>query len=113
MLTYHFVMTSSLLIKILKIEKLGDFSCNIDYNSRTDVFREVIFHIINQCDPRRPKCASGGHKVSASSTTQASEARLYIYGSFHLESTSGHTPISHISMRFSPKNICIVFGRNP
>ena len=70
---------SSLLIKILKIDKFGDFSCDIDYNSRTDVFRNVISLIINQCDPRLPKGASGGHKVSASRAAQASEARLYIY----------------------------------
>ena len=50
-MTHHFVMTSSLLIKILKIDKFGDFSCDIDYNSRTDVFRDVISLIINQCDP--------------------------------------------------------------
>ena len=67
-------MTSSLLIKILKIDKFGDFSCDIDYNSRTDVFRDVISLIINQCDPRRPKGASGGHKVSANPAAQASEA---------------------------------------
>ena len=35
-MTHHFVMTSSLLTKILKIDKFGDFSCDIDYNSRTD-----------------------------------------------------------------------------
>ena len=77
MMTHHFVMTSSLLIKILKIAKFGDFSCDMDYNSRTDVFRDVISLIINQCDPRRPKGASGGHKVSASRAAQASEARLF------------------------------------
>ena len=71
-------MTSSLHIKILKIDKFGDFSSDIDYNSRTDVFRDVIPVIINQCDPRRPKGASGGHKVSASRAAQASEARLYL-----------------------------------
>ena len=65
-------MTSSLLIKILQIDKFGDFSCDIDYNSRTDVFSDVISLIINQCDPRRPK------GVSASRAAQASEARLYL-----------------------------------
>ena len=78
MMTHHFVMTSSLLIKILKIDKFDDFSCDLDYNSRTDVFRDVISLIINQCDPRRPKGASGGHKVSASRAAQASEARLLL-----------------------------------
>ena len=82
-MTHHFVMTSSLLIKIFKIDKFGDFSCDIDYHSRTDVFRDVIHLIINQCDPRRPKGASGGHKVSASRAAQASEAPLYIYIYIH------------------------------
>ena len=59
-----------------KIDKFVDFSREMDSNSRTDVFRDVISLIINQCDPRRPKGASGGHKVSASRATQASEARL-------------------------------------
>ena len=76
-MTHHFVMTSSLRIKNFKIDKFGDFSSNIDYNSRTDIFRDAISLIINQCDPRRPKGASGGHKVSASRAAQASEARLY------------------------------------
>ena len=66
MMTHHFVMTSSLHIKILKIDKFGDFSCDIDYNSRTDVFRDAISLIVNQCDPKRPEGASGGHKVSTS-----------------------------------------------
>ena len=59
-MTHHVFMTSSLLIKILKIDNFGDVSCDIDYNSRTGVFRDVISLIINQCDPRRPKGASGG-----------------------------------------------------
>ena len=61
-----------------KFLKFGDFSCDIDYNSRTDVFRNGFSIIISQCDPRRPKGASGGHKVSDSRATQASEAGLYI-----------------------------------
>ena len=27
-----------------KIDQFGDFSCDVDYNSRTDVFRGVIYH---------------------------------------------------------------------
>ena len=34
-MTHHLVMTSSLPLKILKIDLFGDFSCDIDYNSRT------------------------------------------------------------------------------
>ena len=54
MMTHHSVMTSSLRIKIVKIDKFGDFSCDINYNTRTGVFRDVISLIINQCDPRSP-----------------------------------------------------------
>ena len=75
-MTHHSVMTSSLRIKILKMDKFADFSCDIGYASRTGVFRDVISLIINQCDPRRPKGASGGHEVFASRAAQASEARL-------------------------------------
>ena len=63
MMTHHSVMTSSLLIKILKIDKFGDFSSDINNNSKTDIFRDAIYLIINQCDPRRPKGASGVHSV--------------------------------------------------
>ena len=76
-MTHHSVMTSSLRIKILKMDTFGDFTCDIDYNSRTDVFRDVISLIINQCDPMRPKGSSGGHKVSASSASKRS-ALIYI-----------------------------------
>ena len=75
-MTHHFFITSSLLIKILQIDIFCDFSCDIDYSIMTDVFRDVLSLIINQCDPSRPKGASGGHEVSASRTAQASEARL-------------------------------------
>ena len=79
MMTHHSVMTSSLCFKILKIDKFGDFSSDIDSNAKMDIFRDVISLIINQCDPRLPKGASGGQKVSASRAAQASEAHLYIY----------------------------------
>ena len=72
MMTHHFVMTSSLLIKNFKF---GDFSSDVDFNTKIDIFRDAISLIVNQCDPRRPKVASGGHKVSASRAAQSSEAR--------------------------------------
>ena len=76
-MTHHFAMTSSLLIKILKIDKFGVFSSDIDFKTKMDIFIDAISLIINQCDLRRPKGASGGHEVSASRAAQASEARLY------------------------------------
>ena len=54
-MTHHFIMMSPLRIKILKLTNLVIFLCDIDYNSRTDVFRDVISLIINQCDPRPPQ----------------------------------------------------------
>ena len=42
MMTHHFVMTSSSRNEILKIDKFGDFPCDIDNNSRTEVFRDII-----------------------------------------------------------------------
>ena len=59
-------MTSSLRNKICKIDLFCDFSSDIDYNSMTDVFRDVVSLIFNQCDPNRPKGDSGCYKVSAS-----------------------------------------------
>ena len=49
MMTHHFVMTSSLLIKILKIDKFGVFSNDIDFKTKMDIFRDDISRLINQC----------------------------------------------------------------
>ena len=43
MITHHFVNTSSLRIKHRKIDKYRNFSSDIDYNSRTYVFRDIIY----------------------------------------------------------------------
>ena len=75
-MTHHSVMTSSLGIKIFKINNFGDFSCDINYNSRTDGFRDVVSLTINQCDPRRPNGASGGYNVPQ--PRSASEAGLFM-----------------------------------
>ena len=49
MMTHHFAMTSSLLIKKnFKIDKFGDFSSDIDFKTKMDIFRDDISLIINQ-----------------------------------------------------------------
>ena len=48
-MTHHFAMTSSLLIKILKIDKFGVFSSDIDFKTKMDIFRDDISCLINQC----------------------------------------------------------------
>ena len=68
-MTRHSVMKSSLRFKIVKINKFGDFSCDIDYNSRT-TYLEMLSPLL------LIKVTSGAHKVSASRAAQASEARL-------------------------------------
>ena len=60
MMTHHSVMTSSL----------------HNYNSKTDLFRDVFDLIINQYVPRHPKDSSGGHKLCASRAAQTRDARL-------------------------------------
>ena len=51
---YHSIMTSSLRINISKLTIFFDFSIDMDYNiSKTYVFRDVIYLIINQFQSRR------------------------------------------------------------
>ena len=68
-MTHHFVITSSLRSKNFKIDKFCDFSSDIDYHSRTDIFRDAIFLIINQCDPegslRRTQCPPAAQRKQA------------------------------------------------
>ena len=49
-LCYDVIITHQ---KKLKIDKFGDFSSDIDYNCKTDVFRGVIYYIINPCEPKQ------------------------------------------------------------
>ena len=89
-MTHHFAMTSSLLIKILKIDKFGVFSSDIDFKTRW-TYLEMIYPVqLTNVTSRRPKGASGGHKVSVSLAAQASEARLYLG---HFKSTDHPPPI--------------------
>ena len=48
-MTHHSAMTSSLLIKFLKIDKFGVFSSNIDFKTKMDIFGDDISRLINQC----------------------------------------------------------------
>ena len=63
MMSHHFVITSSLLIKILKIDKFGDFSSDIDFKTKMDIFRDDIFLIINQF---HPQATEGSHRRTQS-----------------------------------------------
>ena len=91
MMTHHSVMESSL-HKNFEIDKFGYFSSDIDFKSKMDIFRDDISLIINPCDPRRPKGASGGHFVSASRAAQASEAHLLIFLNEQFYCKSGSKP---------------------
>ena len=72
MMTHHSPMVSSLRVKKRQIFKFGDFSSDIDYNIKTDVFRDIIYIIINHCEPRRQrappaetKCPPAAHRMQA------------------------------------------------
>ena len=73
-MTLNFIVTSSLRIKILKIDKFADFSCDIVYNSWTDVIRYVISFINDQCVPRPPQGALGGKCPLAAQRKQSKRA---------------------------------------
>ena len=47
-MTHHFAMTSLLRIKILKMDKFGVFSSDIDFKTKIDIFRDDISRLINQ-----------------------------------------------------------------
>ena len=64
--------------------KFSNFSSDIDYSSKTEVFRDIMCLIINQCESRRTKGGIRGHKVSANSAAQASEASLPLLLKFEL-----------------------------
>ena len=56
------------------------YLCDIDYNSRTDVFRDVISLINNQCDPRRPRAPPADKKCPPNvQRKQAKRACMFIY----------------------------------
>ena len=73
MMTHHSVMTSSLRIRILKIENFGDFSCNIDYNCRTD-HRDVSPFILINVSPGGRRAPAYTKCLPASQGKQAKRA---------------------------------------
>ena len=78
-MTHHFVITSSLLIKILKIDKFGDFSCDIDLALwQTYLEKLSPIYLINGDHPR-PKGAYGGHSVRQPRCASKRSAFVYIY----------------------------------
>ena len=97
-MTHHFVMTSSLLIKILKIDKFGDFSSEIDFKTEMDIFRDDISLIINQChlqaterSLRRTQSVRQPRSASKRSALVYIYICIYIYICNELiEETAGH-----------------------
>ena len=77
MTTHHSVMTSSLLIKNLKSEKFDDFSSDIDFNSKSDVFRDVIYLLLINVSPNAQR-APPADTMCPPAAAQASDARLLL-----------------------------------
>ena len=79
-MTHHSVMTS-IIITHQKIDKFDVLST--DFSSKL-TFRDVISLIINQCNARCPRCASGGHFVLASRAFIAKTSALLVLLKFQL-----------------------------
>ena len=83
-------MTSSLRIKNFKIDKFGDFSSDIDFKTKMDIFRDDISLIINQCHPqategslrrsvRQPRSASKRSALVLTIKTRLMYIYLFLY----------------------------------
>ena len=85
-------MTSSLLIKNSKFHKFGDFSSDIDFKTKMDIFGDDISLIINQCNlqategslwrtrsVRQPRSASKRSALVLTIKTRLMYIYLYIY----------------------------------
>ena len=91
-MTHHFAMTSSLLIKILKIDKFGVFSSDIDFKTKMDIFRDDISRLINQCHlqalPTRaeptPMSFCGNPKFCDISLNMIHNCNLFAYANSNL-----------------------------
>ena len=67
-------MTSSLRIKNFKIDKFGDFSSEIGFNTKMDIFRDVISLIVDRREPPADtKCPPAAQRK------QAKRACIYLY----------------------------------
>ena len=59
-------MTSSLRIKNFKIDKFGDFSSEIGFNTKMDIFRDVISLIGDRREPQADtKCPPAAQRKQA------------------------------------------------
>ena len=72
MMTHQYVMTLSLRFKNSKIDKFGDFSCDINMTVGQTYFEMLFLILLINGDHMRPQGASGGHKVSASASKRNS-----------------------------------------
>ena len=76
-MTHHSAIPSSLRIKNFKIEKFGDFSSDIDFETKMEIFSDEISLIINQCHLQ----ATEGRLLRTLSLLQprCASKRMYIY----------------------------------
>ena len=91
-MTHHFVMTSSLLIKNFIFHKFGDFSSDIDFKTKMNIFGDDVSLMINQCNlqapegslwmtqsVRQPRSASKRSALVLTIKTRLMYIYLYIY----------------------------------
>ena len=56
-----------------------NFSNEFDYNSKTDVFGDFIYHIINQCGPKHLNDSCVRHKMPASRKQAKRDCTVYTF----------------------------------
>ena len=66
-----------------KIDNFCDFSSDINFNSKTDVFRDAIYLIIDHCEPRRPEGAPPADIRCPLSVQRKQAKRACIYINIH------------------------------
>ena len=72
-------MMLSLLIKIWKIDKFGDFSSDIDFITKMDIFRDDFSLIINQFHLQATEGSLWRTQSVRQPRSKVSEARLYFW----------------------------------
>ena len=71
-------MTSSLRIRKKNIYKFDYFSSDIDYNSKTDIFRDATSLLINQCDHGRLRRTQSARQPRSASIHRTWPKVLYV-----------------------------------
>ena len=77
-MTHHFVMTSSLRVKIIKIDKFGDFSCDNDCSS-SPTYLEMLFPLFFSMRPQAQRAPPAGIKCPPPAQRKQAKRGVFIH----------------------------------